>query len=66
MNDIDASAIESLAAIDRRRAEAGTTMHLSEVKGPAMDRLKGGDFLTHLRGQVFLSHYLAATTLTPR
>lgn len=65
VNDIDSSALESLEAIDRRLAEAGITMHLSEVKGPVMDRLRQSDFLDHLHGQIFLSHYLAVKTLTP-
>ena len=32
-------------------------LHLSEVKGPVMDRLKRGHLLTCLTGQVFLSQY---------
>lgn len=37
--------------------------HLSEVKGPVMDRLKRSHFLEALSGQVFLSQYQAYRTL---
>ena len=65
VNDIDASALESLEAIDRRLRDAGMAFHLSEVKGPVMDRLKGTHFLRDLSGQVFLSHYQAIHELAP-
>ena len=65
IGDIDASALESLEAIDRRLADAGITLHLSEVKGPVMDRLAHTGFLQHLKGQVFLTHYQAVATLAP-
>ncbi len=65
INDIDASALESLEAIEQRLRDAGVRLHLSEVKGPVMDRLQGTDFLQHLGGQVFLTHYQAIATLTP-
>ena len=65
VNDIDASALESLEAIESRLRDAGITLHLSEVKGPVMDRLQGTEFLTHLKGRVFLTHYQAVAALTP-
>ncbi len=65
INDIDASALESLEAIDHRLREAGLCLHLSEVKGPVMDRLQATGFLQHLSGRVFLSHYQAVTERTP-
>ncbi len=65
INDIDASALESLEAIDRRLGEAGIALHLSEVKGPVMDRLQGTGFLRELSGRVFLTHYQAVSELTP-
>jgi len=34
-------------------------MHLAEVKGPVMDRLKESDLLGKLNGQVFLSAAIA-------
>jgi len=65
VNSIDASALESLEAIEHRLREAGIRLHLSEVKGPVMDRLKNTDFIRQLSGQVFLSHYQAVHTLAP-
>ncbi|MFN7726341.1 MAG: SulP family inorganic anion transporter [Rubrivivax sp.] len=65
VNDIDASALESLEAIEHRLGEAGITLHFSEVKGPVMDKLQRSHFLRDLRGRVFLSHYQAVLALTP-
>ncbi len=65
INDIDASALESLEAIDQRLQDAGVRLHLSEIKGPVMDRLQGTDFLRHLSGKVYLSHYQAVSELAP-
>jgi SulP family sulfate permease len=65
VNAIDASALESLEAIDQRLKDAGIVLHLSEVKGPVMDRLHGTHFLKDLRGQVFLTHFQAIQALTP-
>jgi len=55
VNIIDLSALESLEAINERLKAAGVKLHLSEVKGPVMDRLKRSHLLDHLTGQVFLS-----------
>lgn len=63
INDIDASALESLQEINRRLADAGIRFHLSEVKGPVMDRLQRSDFLDHLTGRVFLSQHAADCAL---
>jgi SulP family sulfate permease len=65
INDIDASALESLEAINERLREAGLHLHLSEVKGPVMDRLQRSDFLSQLSGRVFLSHFEAMQALAP-
>ena len=55
VNEIDASALESLEAINHRLMDAGVMLHLTEVKGPVMDRLRRSDLLEELTGQVFLS-----------
>ncbi|NBC88320.1 MAG: STAS domain-containing protein, partial [Alphaproteobacteria bacterium] len=55
VNAIDASGLESLEAINHRLGDAGVSLHLSEVKGPVMDRLKRSHFLKELNGEVFLS-----------
>jgi SulP family sulfate permease len=65
INDIDASALESLEAIDQRLRGAGLRLHLSEVKGPVMDKLRATEFLQHLSGKVYLTHYQAVTELAP-
>ena len=65
VNEIDASALESLEEINRRLADLGVGFHLSEVKGPVMDRLGRTDFLDHLGGRVFRSHYDAIAALDP-
>lgn len=64
VNAIDASALESLEEINHRLKDAGISLHLSEVKGPVMDRLRRSHFLEDLTGKVFLSQYEAARTLT--
>lgn len=55
VNAIDASGLESLEAINHRLADGGVKLHLSEVKGPVMDRLGRTHFVDALSGQVFLS-----------
>ena len=65
VNEIDLSALEALEEINRQLSEAGVTLHLSEVKGPVMDRLSRTDFLAHLSGQVFLTQYMAQSALGP-
>jgi SulP family sulfate permease len=65
VNFIDASALESLEAIAHRLNSAGVEFHLSEVKGPVMDRLKRSDFFDHFKGQVFLSQHQALAALDP-
>jgi sulfate permease, SulP family len=65
VNSIDASALESLEAIDQRLAQSSITLHLSEVKGPVMDQLAKTDFVQHLRGRIFLTQFQAAQALTP-
>ena len=65
INDIDASALESLESIEKRLRDSGIALHLTEVKGPVMDRLKNTHFLRGLSGKVFLTHYRAIHELTP-
>ncbi len=64
VNEVDFSALESLEAINHRLRDMGVGLHLSEVKGPVMDRLKQSHFLDELNGQVFLSQYDAWQRLT--
>ena len=55
VNEIDASGLESLEAINHRMQDAGIKLHLSEVKGPVMDRLQRTHFPDELSGKVYLS-----------
>nr|HMQ58517.1 sodium-independent anion transporter [Rhizobiaceae bacterium] len=64
VNAIDMSALESLEAINQRLKDIGVKLHLSEVKGPVMDRLKRTDFFHHLTGKVFLSQHQAMAELS--
>ena len=63
VNFIDASALESLEAINALLKDSQVKFHLSEVKGPVMDRLERSHFLEQLSGQVFLSQFDAWQTL---
>lgn len=65
VNEIDMSALQALESIDHRLGEQGISLHLSEVKGPVMDRLAGSGFLENLSGRVFLTHYQAVKALRP-
>ena len=65
VNYIDASALDSLEVINDRLKQAGVTFHLSEVKGPVLDRLQRSQFLEHLTGRVFPSQHQAMTALDP-
>jgi sulfate permease, SulP family len=63
VNDIDASALESLETINARLQASGVQLHLSEVKGPVHDRLQRSHLLAELSGQVFLTHHQAVMAL---
>jgi sulfate permease, SulP family len=64
VNMIDASALESLEEINHRLKDAGIKLHLSEVKGPVMDRLRRSRFLDALTGKIFLSQHEAIRALS--
>lgn len=63
VNAIDASGLESLEAINHRLADGGIKLHLSEVKGPVMDRLQKSHLLQDLSGEVYLSQDQAFSAL---
>lgn len=65
VNAIDMSALKSLEAINERLLTIGVLFHLSEVKGPVMDRLNRTEFLSNLTGHVFLSQHQAQSELAP-
>jgi len=59
INHIDSSALDSLDHINQSLSEAGIKLHLSEVKGPVMDKLKNTGFLNNLSGNVYLHQHEA-------
>lgn len=59
INAVDASALESIEAINHRLSDGGVKLHLSEVKGPVMDALESSHLLHDLTGQVWLSQNAA-------
>jgi SulP family sulfate permease len=64
INEIDLSALESLEAINNRLREMNVLLHLSEVKGPVMDKLKEQHFLEELTGRIFLSQFEAVNAIS--
>lgn len=63
VNEIDMSALESLEAINERLRALDVKFHLSEVKGPVMDRLNTSDFLHSITGKIYLSQHQAMSEL---
>lgn len=64
INTIDMSALESIEAINERLDRMSVKFHLSEVKGPVMDRLQRTDFQRHLTGNIYLSQHQAVQELS--
>lgn len=64
INHIDSSAVKSLLEFNKRLKDKGIKMHLSEVKGPVLDRLKRVNFAEHLTGTIYLSQHQAWQDLT--
>jgi SulP family sulfate permease len=67
INGIDFSALEMLMKLASSLKDAHVTMHLAEVKGPVMDKLRDTGLLGLLQpGRVFLSTHEAVEALAPR
>ena len=64
VNAIDTSALFGLAELNLMLRQRGIGLHLAEVKGPVMDRLKASDLLAKLNGKIFLSTVMAWDELT--
>ena len=61
---IDTSALESLESIHHNLEKAAISLHLAEIKGPVMDRLKGTPFIQKIGQQnIFLSTHQAMRSL---
>lgn len=63
INHIDASGVEVLEQLNRLLGEQGIQLHLSEIKGPVLDRLKRIDLPGQLTGQIFLTQHQAMQQL---
>ncbi|SFX19560.1 SulP family inorganic anion transporter [Marinospirillum alkaliphilum] len=64
INHIDASGVEVLEQLNQLLKEQGIGLHLSEIKGPVLDRLKLINLPEHLNGQIFLTQHQAMQALT--
>ena len=65
VNEIDSSALETLEDLNARLRDGGVTLHLSEVKGPVMDRLARTHLHRDLTGRIFLTQFDAMMALAP-
>jgi sulfate permease, SulP family len=63
VNTIDFSGLESLEAINMRLKDSGIELHLSEVKGPVMDRLNRSHLPHNLTGKIHLTHFDAVSSI---
>ncbi|MCC6072297.1 SulP family inorganic anion transporter [Massilia sp. GCM10020059] len=59
VSSIDTSALFALSELNQSLRQHGIGLHLAEVKGPVMDRLKDSDFPAALNGTIFLSAAMA-------
>ncbi len=59
ISNIDLSALETIEEINSELSKLHIKMHLSEVKGPVMDRLNQSKLIEELSGKVYLTHYQA-------
>jgi len=59
VNAIDTSALFGLTELNALLRQRGVKLHLAEVKGPVLDRLKTSDLLATLDGKIFLSTAMA-------
>jgi sulfate permease, SulP family len=54
VNDVDTTALEVLESLNHDLQASGITLHLSEVKGPLLDKFQRTDFLSQIKpGKVF-------------
>lgn len=66
ISNIDLSALETLEDINDQLLKLKIKLHLSEVKGPVMDKLKCSQLLNELSGNIYLTHYQAVHDLEPK
>ncbi|NHZ91711.1 STAS domain-containing protein [Massilia sp. CCM 8733] len=63
VSSIDTSALFGLGELNLALRQRGIGLHLAEVKGPVMDRLKASDLLGTINGRIFLSAAMASDAL---
>ncbi|MES2317460.1 MAG: sulfate permease [Pseudomonadota bacterium] len=64
VSEIDTTALFGLSDLNQSLKRRDIGLHLAEVKGPVMDRLKESDLPAALTGRIFLSAALAVEHLT--
>ncbi len=63
VSSIDTSALFALSELNQALRQRAIGLHLAEVKGPVMDRLKASDLPAQLHGDIFLSAAQARSKL---
>ncbi|NHZ94418.1 SulP family inorganic anion transporter [Massilia sp. CCM 8734] len=66
VSSIDTSALFGLGELNLALRRRGIGLHLAEVKGPVMDRLKASELPGVLHGQIFLSAAMASDALAAK
>ncbi|NHZ33583.1 SulP family inorganic anion transporter [Massilia rubra] len=66
VSSIDTSALFGLGELNLALRRRGIGLHLAEVKGPVMDRLKTSELPGVLHGQIFLSAAMASDALAAK
>jgi len=66
VNEVDYSALEVLELLNNQLYEQGICLHLSEVKGPVLDKLRATEFLAHLSGYIYLTQFSAFKDIASR
>ena len=66
VNEVDYSALEVLELLNNQLYEQGICLHLSEVKGPVLDKLRATVFLAHLSGYIYLTQFSAFKDIASR
>ncbi|PWF55339.1 SulP family inorganic anion transporter [Massilia glaciei] len=64
VNSIDTTALFALKELNPALKLRGIALHLAEVKGPVLDRLKQSELLGELTGRLYLSAVMASDELS--
>ncbi|HZX29536.1 MAG TPA: SulP family inorganic anion transporter [Telluria sp.] len=65
VNTIDTTALFALGEWNTLLSQRGIRLHLAEVKGPVLDRLRASSLPATLSGKIYLSTAMAADDLAP-